>query len=125
MFVSMVKPEYSKYCQLVESTGQKLPIDADEPIEGLNKQDILVTRGVKDSWCGKLKSFFCCRVSSKTTDLAAVEDTDREEGGSNTNINPDINTIRTIQTKEEQIEANGWSVKQLSQTDTEALNRYS
>ena len=87
---------------------------------------IHVTQGKKDSWCIKFKSFCFCRANNKTSDLVS-EDTDREEGGGNTNINPEINTMRTISTKrgEEMDDSDSWSTKELIETKEDQIQRHS
>ena len=124
MYVSMVKPEYKKYCDLVAETGVPLPSDADEPGPPLK----VAVEGVEEShpsWCGKFKSFLCCRGPNKTGDVAA-EDTEPGDEG----VNPAINTIDSS-TKRALVPGKGeegeggrqWSKNQLLETPKEKKQR--
>ena len=68
LFVSLVKPQYKMYCDIVHKTGAAKPVDADDPnpliISDLKQQDT----GLDDeemegmqTWCEKFRSYVCCR----------------------------------------------------------------
>ena len=59
LFVSFLKPQYKKYCDLVAETGNPLPYDADESFE--IEYDIKeVDNEDNTTWFALLKSFICC-----------------------------------------------------------------
>ena len=64
LYVSLVKPQYKMYCDIVAKTGHTQPYDIDEPlptISIIDKGDTLTEEGMKNSWCKKVGSFICCR----------------------------------------------------------------
>ena len=70
-FVSLVKPQYKMYCDLVDKTGEQLPYDANEDQEQesvLREEDDSTDSGEKRTCFSKLKSFICFQaVNNKVT----------------------------------------------------------
>ena len=72
LFVSLVKPQYKMYCDLVAQTGKKLPHDfnveepaaADKDDEPAEEDDVAVARKFFSpftDWGAKFSSFLCCK----------------------------------------------------------------
>ena len=66
LYVSLVRPEYKIYCDLVakHGPGHTLPNDENEPLKSMNtdlRSDTLTEEEIGSSWCAKVKSFVCCR----------------------------------------------------------------
>ena len=74
LFVSLVKPQYKMYCDLVAKTGQPLPNDGAAagplPVTALDAGGARASGGAEDGpkqqtpWIQKFKSFVCCRRPS-------------------------------------------------------------
>ena len=107
LYVSLVKPQYKMYCDLVHKTGHALPYDNDEPlptISIIDKGDTLTEEGMNNSWCTKVKSFICCRrpkfnedgthswTTSKTLILDVISMPGTSRGGKGTQIQDDSGT---------------------------------
>ena len=64
LYVSLVKPQYKMYCDLVAKTGEAMPDDLDEPIkavDSISKADTILEEGTTQSWWVRIGSFICCR----------------------------------------------------------------
>ena len=68
LFVSLAKPQYKMYCDLVDRTGQRLPIDfakeSEQEKDQGNKEDEIDERKFFSpfiDWCKKFQSFLCCK----------------------------------------------------------------
>ena len=63
LLIATAKPQYFKYCELVNSTGQKEPAEAhknQKQEEDGSDQDLQNN----STYCQKLKSFLCCRSAN-------------------------------------------------------------
>ena len=64
LYISLVKPQYKMYCDLVSKTGETMPQDLDEPIKSvdtISKADTVLEEGTSQSWWVRISSFICCR----------------------------------------------------------------
>ena len=73
LFISLVKPQYKMYCDLVDKTGQDVPDDLDafrnfQEMDDIRETSDNESNDEKDldeeqfaSWCQKFTSFICCR----------------------------------------------------------------
>ena len=64
LYISLVKPQYKMYCDLVDRTGETMPQDLDEPIKSvdtISKADTILEEGTSMSWWVRISSFICCR----------------------------------------------------------------
>ena len=66
LYVSIVKPQYKMYCDIVARTGEKKPFDLNRPIPSINVIDSspsaleFDSHGLKN-WHKRLASYVCCR----------------------------------------------------------------
>ena len=66
LYVSIVKPQYKMYCDIVARTGEKKPFDLHRPIPSIHVVDSspsaveFDTSGLKN-WHKRLASYVCCR----------------------------------------------------------------
>ena len=66
LYVSIVKPQYKMYCDIVARTGEKRPFDLHRPIPSIHVVDASAsavefdTSGLKN-WHKRLASYVCCR----------------------------------------------------------------
>ena len=66
LYVSIVKPQYKMYCDIVARTGEKKPFDLNRPIPSISVVDAspnaveFDTSGLKN-WHKRLASYICCR----------------------------------------------------------------
>ena len=63
-YISLVKPQYKLYCDLVAKTGEEMPYDYDIQIltPGKTESDDIIIRGTgRRTWTQKVASYCCCR----------------------------------------------------------------
>ena len=67
LYISLVKPQYKMYCDLVARTGDKKPFDLDHPVPSVLAVDSKLNHSIEEhasgckNWPRRFASYVCCR----------------------------------------------------------------